>query len=81
MESDLRQWLLIIGPLLVLGVVLHGYYLMRKDRNELKMDLDKSYLSGDNVSQKDAERWSTSTEFPNGGARVIENHIEEHNVI
>ena len=77
MESDLRQWLLIIGPLLVLGVVLHGYYRMREGRNELKMDLDKSYLSSDDISQKDAERWSNSTEFPNGGARVIENHIEE----
>ena len=43
MESDLRQWLLIIGPLLVLGVVLHGYYRMREGRNELKMDLDKSF--------------------------------------
>ena len=77
MESDLRQWLLIIGPLLVLGVVLHGYYRMRVGRNELKMNLDKSFLNRENVSQEDAERWSNSTEFPNGGARVIKNHIVE----
>ncbi|MBC10137.1 MAG: hypothetical protein CMQ39_08245 [Gammaproteobacteria bacterium] len=77
MESDLRQWLLIIGPLLVLGVVLHGYYRMRVGRNELKMNLDKSFLNRENMSQEDAERWSNSTEFPNGGARVIKNHIVE----
>ena len=77
MESDLRQWLLIIGPLLVLGVVLHGYYRMRVGRNELKMNLDKSFLNRENMSQEDAERWSNSTEFPNGGARVIKNHNVE----
>ena len=77
MESDLRQWLLIIGPLLVLGVVLHGYYRMQVGRNELKMNLDKSFLNRENMSQEDAERWSNSTEFPNGGARVIKNHIVE----
>ena len=42
-----------------------------------KMDLDKSFLNRDDLSQEDSERWPTSTEFPNGGARVIENHIEE----
>ena len=49
MESDLRQWLLIIGPLLVLGVVLHGYYRMRVSSNELKMNLDKSFLNKDHL--------------------------------
>ncbi len=77
MESDLRQWLLIIGPLLVFGVVLHGYYRMRVGRNELKMNLDKSFLNRDDLSQEDSERWPNSTEFPNGGARVVENHIVE----
>ena len=72
MESDLRQWLLIIGPLLVLGVVMHGYYRMRAGGNELKMKLDKSFLNRDYSSEEDEQRGIASTEFPNGGARVVE---------
>ena len=72
MESDLRQWLLIIGPLLVLGVVMHGYYRMRVGNNELKMNLDKSFLNRDYSSEEDEQRVIASTEFPNGGARVVE---------
>ena len=72
MESDLRQWLLIIGPLLVLGVVLHGYYRMRISSNDLKMNLDKSFLNREYLDEEDEERGLASTEFPNGGARVID---------
>ena len=72
MESDLRQWLLIIGPLLVLCVVLHGYYRMRVSSNDLKMNLDKSFLNREYLYEEDEERELASTEFPNGGARVID---------
>ena len=72
MESDLRQWLLIIGPLLVLGVLLHGYYRMRVSSNDLKMNLDKSFLNREHLNEEDQERGLASREFPNGGARVIE---------
>ena len=71
MEFDLRQWLLIIGPLLVLGVVLHGYYRMRVSSNDLKMNLDKSFLNREYIYEEDEERELASTELPNGGARVI----------
>ena len=71
MEFDLRQWLLIIGPLLVLGVVLHGYYRMRVSSNDLKMNLDKSFLNREYMYEEDEERELASTELPNGGARVI----------
>ena len=71
MEFDLRQWLLIIGPLLVLGVVLHGYYRMRVSSNDLKMNLDKSFLNREYMDEEDEERELASTELPNGGARVI----------
>ena len=56
MEFDLRQWLLIIGPLLVLGVVLHGYYRMRVSSNDLKMNLDKSFLNREYMYEEDEER-------------------------
>ena len=72
MESDLRQWLLIIGPLLVLGVVLHGYYRMRVSSNDLKMNLDKSFLNREYIYEEDEERELASTELPNGGARVVD---------
>ena len=79
MESDLRQWLLIIGPLLVLGVVLHGYYRMRVSSNDLKMNLDKSFLNREYLYEdEDEERERASTEFPNGGARVIDKSIVEN---
>ena len=71
MEFDLRQWLLIIGPLLVLGVILHGYYRMRLSSNDLKMNLDKSFLNREYIYEEDEERELASTELPNGGARVI----------
>ena len=71
MEFDLRQWLLIIGPLLILGVVLHGYYRMRVSSNDLKMNLDKSFLNREYLYEEDEERELASTELPNGGARVI----------
>ena len=72
MEFDLRQWLLIIGPLLVLGVVLHGYYRMRVSSNDLKMNLDKSFLNREYIFEEDEERELASTELPNGGARVVD---------
>lgn len=72
MEFDLRQWLLIIGPLLVLVVILHGYYRMRVSSNDLKMNLDKSFLNREYMYEEDEERELASTELPNGGARVID---------
>ena len=72
MEFDLRQWLLIIGPLLVLVVILHGYYRMRVSSNDLKMNLDKSFLNREYMDEEDEERELASTELPNGGARVID---------
>ena len=72
MEFDLRQWLLIIGPLLVLGVVLHGYYRMRVSSNDLKMNLDKSFHNREYIFEEDEERELASTELPNGGARVVD---------
>ena len=72
MEFDLRQWLLIIGPLLVLGVVLHGYYRMRVSSNDLKMNLDKSFLNREYIYEEDEERELAGTELPNGGARVVD---------
>ncbi len=74
MEFDLREWLLILGPLLVAIVLLHGYWRMRNGRNKLKMALDKNFLSqrGD---EDDVDALAMlKAELPNGGARIIKAH-------
>ena len=40
MDFDLRDWLLILGPVFISCVLLHGYWRMRRGANELKMSLD-----------------------------------------
>ncbi len=72
MDFDLRQWLLILGPVFVAGVLVHGYFRMRAGQNEIRMKLDKSFVSkpgeeGEAVDDLNLLR----AELPNGGARVI----------
>lgn len=72
MDYDLRQWLLILGPVFVIGVLLHGYFRMRSGQNDIKMKLDRSFLSrqGD---EHDIDNLSLfKAELPNGGARLVE---------
>ncbi|MDA0977700.1 MAG: cell division protein ZipA [Proteobacteria bacterium] len=73
MEFDLRQWLLILGPIFVIGVLLHGYLRMRASQNEIKMKLDKSFLSkpGEVTDEDEDVLNLLKAELPNGGARVI----------
>lgn len=71
MDFDLRQWLLILGPVFIAAVLVHGYFRMRASQNQLKMKLDKSFLStpGTEVGVDDLSL--LKAELPNGGARVI----------
>ncbi|MBL6690572.1 MAG: cell division protein ZipA [Pseudomonadales bacterium] len=71
MDFDLRQWLLILGPVFIVGVLLHGYIRMRAGQNEIRMKLDKDFLSkpGEEPSLDDLNL--LRAELPNGGARVI----------
>ena len=74
MEFDLREWLLILGPVFIAVVLLHGYWRMRNGRNNLKMALDKNFLSqrGD---EDDVDALAMlKAELPNGGARIIKAH-------
>ncbi len=68
----LRDWLLVLGPILVIGILLHGYWRMRVNRSSLKMSLDKSFVSDLNDAGEDADELSLlRAELPNGGARVL----------
>ena len=72
-EFGLRDWLLVLGPVLVVGILIHGYWRMRVGRNSLKMSLDKSFVSDLNDSKSDDsdELSLLRAELPNGGARVL----------
>jgi cell division protein ZipA len=71
MDLGLREWLLILGSVFIIGILLHGYWRMRANRNSLKMALDKNFLSapGDEVQIED-DLSMLKAELPNGGARV-----------
>ncbi|MFT7041636.1 MAG: cell division protein ZipA [Candidatus Azotimanducaceae bacterium] len=72
MDFGLRDWLFILGPIFIIGVLAHGYWRMRVNRNSLKMSLDKSFLNSRHQSQDGAAEVETlRAELPNGGARVI----------
>ena len=72
-EFGLRDWLLVIGTVLVVGILIHGYWRMRVNRNSLRMSLDKSFMSDLNDAQSDDsdELSLLRAELPNGGARVL----------
>lgn len=54
-DLGLREWLLIIGGLLILGILLHGWFRARRSRSGVGIKLDKRYLSklGDEEDQDD----------------------------
>ncbi|MFT4799417.1 MAG: cell division protein ZipA [Candidatus Azotimanducaceae bacterium] len=69
-EFGLRDWLLIVGPVFIVGILVHGYWRMRTNRNTLKMSLDKSFVSDVNEPENAVELSMLRAELPNGGARV-----------
>jgi len=72
MDFGLRDWLFILGPVFIIGVLVHGYWRMRVNRNSLKVSLDKSFLNSQHDSRDGAaEVAKLRSELPNGGARVI----------
>jgi cell division protein ZipA len=72
MDFGLRDWLFILGPVFIIGVLVHGYWRMRINRNSLKVSLDKSFLNSQHDSRDGAaEVAKLRSELPNGGARVI----------
>lgn len=71
MDFDLRQWLLILGPVFIVGVLLHGYIRMRAGQNEIRMKLDKDFLSKPGEEPNLDDLNLLRAELPNGGARVI----------
>src|SRR5690606_27523775 len=70
MELSVRDWLIIVGVLLVLAVLLDGYRRMRQERrNQIRMSLSRNAAGSDDPSPE-----LTNPELPNGGARVVAKH-------
>ena len=72
MDFDIRQWLMILGPIFIAGVLLHGYFRMRSGQNEIKMKLDRGFLSRPGEEHVVDELSLFKAELPNGGARLVE---------
>jgi len=70
-DFDIRQWLLILGPIFIAGVLLHGYFRMKSGKNEIKMKLDRSFLSRPGEEDVVDELSLFKAELPNGGARLV----------
>jgi len=69
MDINIRDWMIIIGVLLILAVLLDGYRRMRSDPTRVRMSLTK-------VPEGDSDL-RRSSELPGGGARVIDRNVEE----
>ena len=68
MDLSLREWLIIIGVLVILGVLLDGYRRMRSGkRNSIKLAIDKNF----SARGKDDRVDYFNGELPSGGARVV----------
>ncbi len=70
MDFDLRDWLLILGPVFITGVLVHGYWRMRRGRGDLKMALDKSFINSVGEDDIPGDLTYLKAELPNGGARI-----------
>ena len=64
MDISIRDWMIIIGVLLVVAVLLDGYRRLRNNPKRLRVALTDVPAIGD-------EEVHTRSELPNGGARVI----------
>jgi len=68
MELGVRDWMIIVGVLLILAVLLDGYRRVRNERrHKIKMALNKQFLG----SGVEPEALSNS-ELPGGGPRIID---------
>ncbi len=74
-EFSVREWMIIIGVLLIVAVLLDGYRRVRSERrNRIRVTLTKQALHRAHVAAQVEEAPPSNEpnpELPNGGARVI----------
>jgi len=72
MDFSLREWLIVVGVIVIVGVLIDGYRRVRSgSRGRIKMSIDKNQQFPENDRMD-----YFSGELPNGGARVV-NHAGE----
>ncbi len=65
---DLRDWLIVIGAVIIVGILLDGFRRMRiAKRDSLKMSRDM----GGNIDEGDPLEEDFNPELPSGGARIV----------
>jgi len=79
MDLDLRDWLLIVGPLVIAGVLVHGYWKMRRGTPKLKMSLDKGFQSEKGQAAAVDDLALLRAELPSGGARIVKQDLNDRN--
>lgn len=71
MELSVREWMIIIGVLLIVAVLLDGYRRVRNERrNRIRVSLSKQVFSQNSAAVGGAGADATNPELPNGGARI-----------
>ena len=66
MELNVRDWMIIVGVLLIIAVLLDGYRRMRNERRgNIRISLNKQFLNSTGADE------TNSSELPNGGARSV----------
>ena len=76
MDFSLREWLIILGVVVIVGVLLDGYRRMRSGkRDSIKLAIDKSFR-GRHEDRVDY----FNGELPSGGARVVKRSTAENAV-
>lgn len=66
MELSVRDWMIIVGVVLIVVVLVDGFRRVRNERrSHIRMSLKKEYMAGD----EDTEDYSS--ELPSGGARTV----------
>jgi cell division protein ZipA len=67
MELGFRDWMIIVGVLLILAVLIDGYRRMRNERRgNIRMSLNRQFLNSSTAND------DNPSELPNGGARQVD---------
>lgn len=72
MDYSLREWLILLGVILIVGVLVDGYRRVRSNkRSNLKVAIDK------NIKFKDSDKIDFyNGELPGGGARLVRRPVD-----
>ncbi|MCG8611587.1 MAG: hypothetical protein MI864_13735, partial [Pseudomonadales bacterium] len=71
---SLREWLIVIGIIIILGILIDGYRRMRRARSDAD-NMSRS-MNGDNFSDSTPLDEDFNPELPGGGARVVRPGID-----